>query len=347
MLLLAGCASPGAPLPPSLKLPQNPTTLTATRIGDHVVLNWTTPARTTDRTMVTGPVTAEICRDTVNPAATPRQGRRNAPAPCNVVGRAQVSPGPSTATDILPPALTAGAPAVLAYRVQLLNPAGRTAGPTAPAYAASGATPEPVTGVHASSTKPGVLLEWTHATQPDDSVELERKLQQALGSKAPTGDKADSRFSARDTGGAIDRTAEAGNTYDYTVQRVRQVPFNGQSLEIRSEPSAPVQVAVKAVFPPDTPTGLVAAPAYSPAGKPSIDLSWEPNVELHIAGYKVYRRQADAPWRLLTPSPVTVAAYTDTDVTAGQRYTYRVGTVNDAGMESAPSAETSETAPSR
>jgi len=46
--LTAGCASPGTPLPPSLKLPQAVTGLTATRVGDSVMLAWTTPSRTTN-----------------------------------------------------------------------------------------------------------------------------------------------------------------------------------------------------------------------------------------------------------------------------------------------------------
>jgi hypothetical protein len=263
--------------------------------------------------------------------------------------------------------MTVGAPVVLAYRVQLMNAAGRTAGPSAVVYASAGAAPEPVTGLRATSTKPGVVLEWTHATgaqQTGDSVELDRVLvsgdsAKAAGAnaKATTAkrdallggpeEQAESRFSARDTGGVIDRTAQAGKTYRYTVQRVLQVPFQGKTLEILSEPSAPVEVAVQSVFPPDMPTGLIAAPAYSELGKPAIDLSWEPNVELHVAGYKVYRRSSTEPWRQLTQSPVTVAAYRDADVTAGERFTYRVTAVNDTGLESPPSAEASQTAPTR
>src|SRR5438270_659862 len=79
---VAGCASPGTPLPPSLKLPQPVADLTATRIGNQVVLHWTTPARTTDRLLIAGPVTAEVCRDAASaaPARTTR-----ASAKCNVV----------------------------------------------------------------------------------------------------------------------------------------------------------------------------------------------------------------------------------------------------------------------
>src|SRR5690349_4647726 len=47
LLVLFGCASPGPPLPPSLKLPEAVTDLTTSRVGDHVILHWTTPSHTT------------------------------------------------------------------------------------------------------------------------------------------------------------------------------------------------------------------------------------------------------------------------------------------------------------
>src|SRR5580765_252644 len=39
-----GCASPGPPLAPSLKLPEAVTDLTTSRVGDKVILHWTTPS---------------------------------------------------------------------------------------------------------------------------------------------------------------------------------------------------------------------------------------------------------------------------------------------------------------
>jgi len=359
--VLAGCASPGSPLPPSLKLPAVVTDLTATRVAGKVVLRWTTPPRTTDRLLIQGPVAAEICRDPVGstaPPLTPAARNRGArPVPCKVVERVQARPGVSEAVDTLPTALTAATPGVLAYRVQLLNAAGRTAGPSAAVYAASGEAPEAVTGLKASSTKPGVVLEWTHPARPGDSVELARTLAKpAPGAAEPkpgqpqgllpgTEVATESRFSAKETGGAIDRTAQAGATYRYTVERVRLVSFGGKTLQIHGEPSLPVEVAVQAVFAPDIPSGLVAAPAFSPENRPVIDLSWEPNVEPHVAGYKIYRTQTDDGWQLLTAQPVKTAAYRDAAVTAGQRYRYRVNAVNDAGMESTPSGEAAEMAP--
>ena len=352
--ILAGCASPGAPLPPSLKLPQPATDLTATRSGGQVILHWTTPARTTDRQTIQGAITAEICREQLASARAPRTTQ----TACNVVGRLQVSPGATEATDALPPNLTSGAPAVLAYRIQLRNSKGRTAGPSATVYAASGPAPDAITGLKAISTKPGVVLEWTHPPAPGETVELIRNLVQpppGARAKTPRPDgllpetdaPLESRFSAKDTGGAIDRTALAGASYRYTVERVRQVTVAGRKLEIHGEPSQPVEIAVQTTFAPDSPSGLVAAPAFSPEQKPAIDLSWEASLEPHVIGYKVYRAQGDSAWQLRTTAPVKIAAYHDTAVTAGERYRYRVTAVTDAGLESEPSAEATETAPTQ
>src|ERR1700734_1023122 len=66
-----GCASPGPPRAPSLNLPEVVKDLPADRVGDAVKLHWDTPAKTTDRIDIKGPVTAEICRVTVQAPAPP------------------------------------------------------------------------------------------------------------------------------------------------------------------------------------------------------------------------------------------------------------------------------------
>src|ERR1700691_1643360 len=62
LILLAGCASIGPPLPPSLELPKAPTNLHAARKGDRVTLTWTIPTQTTDRASVRYLGKTRICR---------------------------------------------------------------------------------------------------------------------------------------------------------------------------------------------------------------------------------------------------------------------------------------------
>jgi hypothetical protein len=360
---LAGCASPGPPLPPTLNLPQVvPTTgLTAVRVGGAVRLDWTTPTQTTDKLAIKGPVTAVICRDAVGANAS----RIPAKTPCAAVARVNVTAGASEAMDTLPAELTAGSARLLAYRVELLNAAGRTAGPSAAVFAVAGAAPAAVEGFAGHVTKAGVVLEWKREEQGTESVALERTTLNAL--PAAAGKQAGlpgesrqtpvTRFragpgagSSGDAGGAIDRTAETGREYSYTAQRVQVETIGGQTLESRSAVSAALTFTVQDVFPPGVPRGLVAVPGFAGTEqKPAIDLSWEPDVEPRVAGYRVYRREAlednSDRWEPITPELVTGAAYRDATVAAGHRYGYRVTAVSTAGNESGPSGAAMETAP--
>jgi hypothetical protein len=381
-----GCASPGPPLPPSLKLPEVVTDLKATRVGDEVQLRWTTPARTTDKLKVTGAITAEICRETPAGAvagAAAVQRPAGVVQPCSPVARLAVKPGASETTDRLTSALAADPVRLIAYKVQLRNAAGRTAGPSAAALVASGPAPGGVEGLRGSAAKVGAVLEWraesAQAAGGADSVELDRvtvgtpggvgggagtaagpKNGSAAGPKEP----AESRFRVGggagglgmgDPGGAIDRTAVTGASYRYSAVRVRTVVLDGKSLEVRSVASASVPVEMRDVFPPNAPVGLVASPGFAGGGaadqvqKPAVDLSWEPGTEARIAGYRVYRRDAEegaaGAWGRLNAELAAVAAYRDLTVGAGRRYGYRVTAVDAAGNESAPSDEVVETAP--
>jgi len=414
MVLLGGCASPGPPQPPSLKLPEVVSDLTAGRVGDEVRLHWTTPLRTTDKLLIAGPVEAEVCRETPASATTAsarvgrNAGKGEATAPCSpVLLRVQVTPGDSEAVDALPASLTAAPARLLAYRVQLRNVAGHTAGASPAVYVASGPAPQAVQELRGRATKAGIVLEWRpeaqgtgnreQGTEGAESIELDRTTLQpatantttttASNSMATTAglgperkgglpgvakEPSESRFHAGgavDVGGTVDRTAQIGHAYRYTAQRVRSVGLGGQKLELRSVPSAEVTVEMKDVFPPEAPAGLVAVPGFvgepsagqsaelageraaPPIQKLAIDLSWEPDMELRVAGYRVYRRDlngdAASVWLRLGSELVPVAAYRDLSVVAGHRYAYRVTAVSEAGNESAPSGEVVEIAPAQ
>jgi hypothetical protein len=394
-----GCASPGPPRPPSLRLPQLVNDLSAERLGGRVVLRWTTPSRTTDDLDIKGPMTAELCRQ-ADTRSSPAAAR---PTACAPVLRLPVLPGPSEATDILPPAFQADPVKLLAYHVQLFNSAGHSAGNSTMAFTPAGAAPQPVALLRAAASEQGAVLEWSSpepgaaqpnsaaaGTSPGDLIDLKRidlsappppgrepkpaavqpHGKSAARSKSPQSKKPadeapneahlrapDSPSGARPgTAGTVDTTAAMGSTYTYVAQRVRVVTIEGRKLEIASEPSAPVTLAMRDTFPPKPPSGLAtisgtAAPdpalaAASP--QPYIDLSWEPNTEPDLAGYRVYRQLArpdgspQGPLARLTPLPIAVPAYRDVAVRPGQGYIYSVTAVDAAGNESAPSAKALE-----
>ena len=57
-----GCGTPGAPLPPSLKLPDPVTNLSAVRTGDQVALIWTMPRKNTDKLLIKDNIPVQVCR---------------------------------------------------------------------------------------------------------------------------------------------------------------------------------------------------------------------------------------------------------------------------------------------
>jgi hypothetical protein len=376
--VLAGCASPGPPLPPTLSLPEIPaaSSVSAARIGSAVVVRWTTPERTTDRLLIKGPVQAEVCREVISADAATLAGR-TPPArreevgsrPCSpVVAKAVAQPGEAGETnDTLPPQLVSGPSQLLAYRVQLKNAAGRTAGASVTVYAAAGDAPPPIENLDAHPSKAGAVLEWLpEHSGHDDTVELQRTAMDPIqqkrqpesvsrtlpGSKEPTEVRLRTgNVSGEDPGGTLDRSAEIGHIYRYIVSRVRTVSIGAERLEVHSSPSAPVTVQIADVFPPDTPHGLVAVPGFmgeGSAARPVIDLSWEPNDEPRVAGYRVYRSivgdGVSERWQLIgNEQPLSTAAYRDAGVLPGQRYAYRITAIGVNGLESGPSDAVAET----
>ncbi|MBB5063147.1 hypothetical protein HDF15_001487 [Granulicella mallensis] len=207
---MVGCANPGPPRPPSLKLPAFVKDLAATRRGDVVELRFTVPQRTTDGLPLhLTNVTAKFCRAVDTGACVPvaelpeqnfavtakgQPGQTNS----NQTGVNQTAKGQidqanvAVAHDALPATLTAGAARVLTYRVELYNDTNHTGGFSEPAYAAGGATPSPVEELHAQGSRLGVVLSWKPSDRPaaDDGIVVLRREDLAPKPKAPVAHKA-------------------------------------------------------------------------------------------------------------------------------------------------------------
>jgi hypothetical protein len=382
VLLAAGCASPGPPQPPSLNLPEVVKDLTAERVGDVVHLHWTTPLTSTDHIAVKGEMTAEICRTTVTTPAPKKPT-------CIPIPRLPVQPGLTQGAETLPPALTVDPPALLAYRIQIFNATGHSAGLSPEAFAAAGAAPPPIEQLRATPVSDGAMLEWQPASTsapvelerlpvgPDGVVVEPRQHKAAprssskptlkkpaasrpkpppasaprplqMTSTTPVEVKLRTPTQPADIGGTIDHTAQMGETYQYTAQRVRSVSLSNHALELRSPVSAPVTIAMRDTFPPGIPSGLEAVPGGATTSDRSIDLSWTPDTDADLAGYFVYRQEVDPKGVVtgtvtrLNTTPVVGPAYRDQTALAGHRYAYRITAVDTAGNESAPGADVQE-----
>ncbi len=176
-LALAGCASPGPPRAPSLRLPQPVSDLTVERVGDTVRLHFTAPSQSTDKMALRGSIPGEFCRQlpqqksciavpsskvSIPAGSSEDQGPSEGTHAQGTQGSAS-SKSQITWIDRLPPKLASGPVELLTYRVQFFSPAQRSAGLSNPAYTATGPAPAPVTGLRAQGTRLGILLRWNPA----------------------------------------------------------------------------------------------------------------------------------------------------------------------------------------
>ena len=345
LLLLAGCASPGVPRPPSLHLPAPVRDLSALRTGDIVQLHFTAPEQTTDhqelmRKGVPVPLTAVVCRV---------QG-----ATCLAIERLRIAPGqPVDTTDSLPPPLTVGPGRPVAYRVRVENPLGRDAGYSRDALAAAGAAPPEVAGLAATTVAGGVQLTWQAATGQRDPIRVEAQLLEA-GAPAPSPSGITARRPSvraerlleirpvpRDPGGAVDPAPLVGARIEYRVYREREVQVNGTALPLRSASATVLAVRSADVFAPAAPVGVLAVSFSTEGAGPAVSLSWEPGSEPDVAGYNVYRALGAGPFERVTAAPVTGLSYQDTAravLVPGAHLRYAVTAVDRSGNESARSA---------
>ncbi len=105
----------------------------------------------------------------------------------------------------------------------------------------------------------------------------------------------------------------------------------------------PVMVKPVDIVPPARPAGLRAVP-----GEGAVLLSWEPNTEPDLAGYRLYRQAQGEPAPvLLNDKLIEGITWKDTGVSSGKTYTYTVTAVDDAvpPNESQPSEPATLTMP--
>ena len=339
--LIEGCGTVGAPQPPSLKVPTIVADLSASRTGSEVHLHWTMPKRTTDKVLLVGDQRVSICRN-------------EHPGRCARIGGVLLQPSAAADyTDALPPALASGGPRLLTYTVELTNRSSHAAGPSNPAYAAAGAAPPEPEQVSAEATDRGIVLRWAPVSAPVTLIRLHRSRLLGPGeSPKPGSDETRAgvpqpleqtlellpRGEAPDH--VIDADALLDRRYRYQVQRVERITLAGHTVEVSSAPGA-ADILARDTFPPAVPQGL-AAVADNDAK--AIDLSWNQDSDLDLAGYVVYRRAPDEREmvRVSGAAPVDAPAWRDAKVEPGVRYAYAISAVDRDGNESARSPETTE-----
>jgi hypothetical protein len=364
-LLLAGCAQLGPPLPPSLELPKPPSDLRASRKGNRVTLSWSGPTLTTDRqsvryigpTLVCRSLESEItaCGDPAAtlPAPTAAPAKRSSSHPASQKSGAQ-PPVPETYTDTLPSTMLQPDPAAdITYAVEVLNRNARGPGLSNRVHVPAIATLPPPSDLSAELTGDGVVLTWTGAGESHNpGVELRYRIyrrDEASGKDTIAGEVPIPATST-EPGAAhfTDSSLEWERTYLYRITAVSVVKRPDSELQVEGDDTAPVRVVAHDVFPPSVPAGLQAA--YSGEGqKPFIDLIWAPVTNADLAGYNVFRSEANGvageKMVKLNSEMVKSPSYRDLAIASGKTYTYSVSAVDVRGNESQRSETTSEAVP--
>lgn len=367
LLPLAGCASIGPPEAPSLELPKPPTDLRATRKADKVTLTWTVPSRTTERQSVKYLGKTQICRGLMPALKQCGSAIGNASPPADFESTIR-SGKKLTASfvDTLPSALERDRPRDFAtYAIDVLNQAGRGAGLSNEVRVPLVPTLPPFAGFAAQVTARGVLISWNCPASAESATNgvqylfrIYRQPEQSTPSKLadvpvtdcagglrePHAANSSEREAATNQSSYLDRTFEWEKTYSYQATVVSVIETAGKpSVEVEGTDTPELKVFAHDVFPPAVPSGLQAV-FSGPGQAPFIDLIWAPVNDADLAGYNVYRHEAEHPATKLNEDLIRTPAFRDLKVVPGETYFYSVSAVDERGNESAKSDEGSETA---
>lgn len=315
VLTAAGCGYIGETMPPLLNIPRPISDLRAIERGDKIVVEFTTPALTTEGAVLKtlgrlelragpgpeGPFQADAWASAAKVWDVPAHleaGRFEIAAP-EWVGREIILGMKAFGTN----GRDAGWSNLVVLNVTA--PLGRPRNVKAVAVAA------------------GVRLTWEPATASSYRVFRRGPGEQAAVEAAQT-----------DQPEWLDTATVYDRPYLYRIQAFRK---NG-STNSESELSDWVEIVPKDTFAPAAPSGVRAI-----AGTRTIELAWEPGAEPDLAGYRVYRSEGGGAFVKMGES--SGPAYSDAGVESGKQYQYSISSLDLLGNESARGAPVSITAP--
>jgi hypothetical protein len=342
IFLLAGCGTPGPPLPPSLELARPVTDLKANRKANKVYLTWSTPTETTDKHNIKHSGTTEVCRNIGSPlheCGTPL-AKLTFEKPSEAKKSAKVQ---ASYTAELAPAQSANPTASAFYAVNILNSYGKSAGLSNQVQLPAAPTLAPPANLRAQLTAQGVRLSWDPVSASATAgvrfaYRIYRREQEA-GKDTVAGE-----VSLDSPPTSLDQSFEWEKAYDYHATVVSIVETGNREQQVEGDDTPAVQIVAHDVFPPATPSGLQAV-FSGPGQKPFIDLIWAPNNEPDLAGYNIYRHTPETEPVKINSALVKAPAFRDPTVIAGSQYSYSVSAVDVRGNESPHSEEASEAVP--
>jgi hypothetical protein len=340
LMLVTACGRKANVIPPGTILPQTPAALTVEPRGSAVLLAFTAPDKDTKGDPLTDLAGYEVMRAELpeDKDECPCLFQKVAYIDVEAPGQAVIN-GRRVAWADRGPGLAVGRKYV--YKVAAVNKDGYPGPDSAQAAAwllAPPAAPEDLKALPSSHT---ASLSWDEVTKDNSGKPIE----DIAGYNVYRLRRPDGPLEMPVNQGPVtgreytDAGLVNGEAYYYRLAALRgkELPYT------EGEPAAPVMVTPADVEPPAPPAGLRAVP-----GDGAVFLSWEPNVEPDLAGYRVYRRaEGEKSPVLLNDTLLTGITYTDAGAPRGKTCYYTVTAVDNATPpnESGPSEAAGVTLP--
>ncbi len=329
VLVCVGCGKKGPSLPPVPKGPMPPTAVEARQTGSGIHVSFVVPDPRGEHAMQT-PERAELVRVEYPPGPTPASDADAFRRRGEVVAASDVAAttsGSRMSMADASPTLSADGRAgwTLRYGVRVLDRRGRSSPLVVARDIVPVVPPLAPSLLAAEATADGVLLSW----QPPAGEGPNRYNVYRSPAGQPMGPRPLQREPVA-TPEYLDAEVVSGMEYTYAV---RTAASDSPPLQ-ESESSEPVRVRAEDLFAPAAPEKLVVVQEGS-----TVRLFWNPNQERDLAGYRVYRAEAEGAFARVGADPVERSSFMDSDVRPGLRFTYRVSAVDRATPpnESAPS----------
>jgi len=386
-ILVAGCASPGAPTARKSVVPEAISNLSAAQQGNHVLLTFAMPQYAASGRQLEHPPTIEIYRD-FEPAqsgelrpASPKHPTLLVTIPSELAPRYVVN-GQFRYSEALQASDFTGHPnSLLVYLVRTHVPDKKLSAVSNLAALRVYPAPEAIHDLTGRVTPTAVVLSWTPPQNtpvgPIPSIVVYR-IYRGEAKSIPAANAGASGSSAAPASNAAEPAtaplpglvasppelqsplvkigestsptySDAQSEFGETyVYSVRSV-LNNSGANVESADSNFLTITPRDTFPPAAPAGLVAVYVPAAGAAPEhVDLSWSISPEPDLAGYQVYRsEESGTQGTRVSKQLLLTPAFRDMNVVPGRRYFYTVTAVDRFGNESAPSATASVTVPGR
>jgi uncharacterized protein len=296
-LIAAACGREGAPLPPFIRIPEAVKDLNVAQSGYSLVLSWTNPARNIDGSAATNLAHVRIRSDSVTATSL------DVTAP----GRPQ--------SYVIPMGAELDGRRTFSLVVETTQ--GKTSQVSNAVSITPVEVPGPVRGLRAIVDQRRIVLSWEKPQEHPELADAFVVVRTDMPGESQT--VTETRYE--------DTQYEPGKMVMYQVTAVRRA--GGNTIPGVGAASLPVTVEDKT--PPQVPGGLDIVQSDTGAY-----LTWAPNPETDLAGYRVFRGDTlNGPFRLISNRMITTNAFFDP--TSRQKQYYRVSAVDESGNESAMS----------